>query len=101
LVCSPEAKCAWQQLLAMMNEAATIISARVRAYLTRRAYLGAARAYRRSRDGSQRDGGSRLCARCARSPSASQDGAPITGWRQRKWHLRGKRLRSARAAAGS
>jgi hypothetical protein len=42
LVCSPEAKCAWQQLLAMMNEAATIISARVRAYLTRRAYLGAA-----------------------------------------------------------
>ena len=37
---SPEAR--WQKLLATMNMAATIISARVRGYLTRRAYLGAA-----------------------------------------------------------
>ena len=37
---SPEAK--WQKLLAIMNMAATIINARVRGYLTRRAYLGAA-----------------------------------------------------------
>ena len=37
---SPETK--YQKLLATMNMAATIISARVRGYLTRRAYLGAA-----------------------------------------------------------